>query len=818
MKCNQAGKRSTIAFFTHGVDFDIGFERYAGVAQKCAQLDFNLICVMHESRNERTSVAELDYNILFYKLLSQQLSGLICGIAPSNHGMSITDLTKLMDHYQIPIVSLSPLKNTPQIRFDDYQGMYEVLLHLIKGHGLRRIFYVRGPENHFVSCERYRAYQDLMKEYGYFDPKLVSPPLNWNPKQEQLTVGQLLENLQPGQDVEAIVAANDMWALECIEKLQGKGIRIPEDLAVVGINDSFHGKNCNVPLTSVAYPFGEQGRQALEQLSQLLQGKPVSDRLLATRLTIRRSCGCVDPEIAAIVRNNSGVADQVGYGPQPFDQNRLATQMMQCFLLPEDEILPNKVNEIIHAFLLDIEADSFDHFLLALNRNLKDDLVRGGRVEPWENALSLLRQTLLVNLGKNRRVKIEDLCQQARELIGNIALHHLENQFIKKKDQTRLVNQLQAEMSRVFSHTDMANLLAEYLPKIGFASCFMILYEDPQPYVFSQAFPTYSRLIMGFNQNGRVDVGSEGLPFLTDQFLPDDLLNLDQRFKLFASPLSFGENQFGYLIAELTPGAYSFYKVLCNQIEYCLWGINLFQRQKKVEESLARSNKELEQFAYIASHDLQEPLRKIIAFGDRLKQCYAKGLIEQGQDYLERVQSAATRMQVLINDLLTYSRVTTKAQPFSKVALTKILNEVLSDLEVKISQTGAQIDVNPLPSITADSLQMRQLFQNLIGNALKFYRPGSPPVIRVYALPEKDEAFQIIIEDNGIGIDADHYGRIFGVFERLHGRGEYEGSGVGLAICKKIAERHSGKISIESVVGQGSKFVISLPCQPKKPL
>lgn len=806
------GKRSTYGFITHGVDYNIGLERYLGVAQKCVDLDCNLICVIHESHNEKKSAAELEYNNLFYPLFARQINGLVCGIGPSSDTMSKADFTQLVNRSPLPKVSLIQVENVPQIRFDDYQGMYEALLHLLTVHGLRRIFYVRGPENNPVAKERYQAYQDLMMEYGYFDPELVSPPLNWNPKLEEFTVERLLGNLQPGRNIDAIAAVNDMWALEFIKKLSEKGVRIPDELAVFGINDTFHGKNCNIPLTSVAYPFYEQGYQGMQQLFEIIQGKPGSDLFLHTKLVIRRSCGCPDPEIAAIIRDDTAPEMQPDYALQPLDQERLKARIMQCFQPDPPQWLPQQIDEMIQALRLDLNQQATGHFLNTLNGVLKKDFNIGKtRWSAWENALSVFRLELESGLEPRQWMEGDRLFLQARQLLDKVIRRSLEDQIINKLDLTRLVNQLQAEMSRILSHGELVNLLAEYLPKIGFASFYLVVYADPQPYVSTQEAPKYSKLIMGFNPDGRLNVGNDGLLFLTEQFLPEGLLNQDKRYTLFASPLFVCENQFGYLIAELAPEAYSFYKVLSNQIEYCLWGINLFQRQKKVEESLARSNKELQQFAYIASHDLQEPLRKIIAFGDRLKQCYANGLIEQGQDYLGRVQSAATRMQTLIDDLLTYSRVTTKVQPFTQIDLTKIVNEVLLDLEVKISQTKAQIDLDSLPTLTADPVQMRQLFQNLIGNALKFSRPGIPPAIKIYRLSDKDGIVEIVVEDNGIGIGAEYHERVFGVFERLHGRGEYEGSGVGLAICKKIVERHNGKIRIESSVGESSKFIITLP-------
>lgn len=229
-------------------------------------------------------------------------------------------------------------------------------------------------------------------------------------------------------------------------------------------------------------------------------------------------------------------------------------------------------------------------------------------------------------------------------------------------------------------------------------------------------------------------------------------------------------------------------------------------------EKLQQSNQELEDFAYVASHDLQEPLRKVQAFGERLNKKFAEGLGDEGRDYIKRMQDAATRMQTLIEGLLTYSRVSTKAQPFDQTNLQQICEEVISDLEVRIEQTKARVEISDLPEIVADSLQMRQLFQNLISNALKFQSQDTTPIVKVYAETLSDgDSCRIYVEDNGIGFDEKYLDRIFGVFQRLHGRSEYEGSGIGLSVCKKIVERHGGVITAQSKSGKGATFIITFP-------
>ena len=241
-------------------------------------------------------------------------------------------------------------------------------------------------------------------------------------------------------------------------------------------------------------------------------------------------------------------------------------------------------------------------------------------------------------------------------------------------------------------------------------------------------------------------------------------------------------------------------------------GLRHFSRE------LQRSNRELQDFAFVASHDLQEPLRKIRTFGDRLQISYAHQLGD-GADYLERMQRAAERMSRLIADLLEFSRVSTSPNPFESVNLGDALDDVLDNLELKINETGARIEIEPLPTIEADAFQMRQLMQNLILNSIKFVREGTSPKIRISnrALSNTTEAeqFQLQFSDNGIGIDPRYVDKIFTPFQRLHGRDQYEGTGIGLAICRRIVERHGGRIDVSSELGCGTTFLVTLPATQK---
>ena len=247
--------------------------------------------------------------------------------------------------------------------------------------------------------------------------------------------------------------------------------------------------------------------------------------------------------------------------------------------------------------------------------------------------------------------------------------------------------------------------------------------------------------------------------------------------------------------------------------------------QKEAKEALerhardlARSNEELEQFAYVASHDLQEPLRKIRAFGDLLAEEKQESLDEEGRQYVDFMTDAAARMQTLVSDLLALSRVTTAAHPFEDLPLSEVFDTVLSDLSVSLEEAEGQVDVAEAPTIEADRTQMEQLFRNLIGNALKFRKPGVAPRVTVRTADEAEPlaaipgpAHTIVVADNGIGFEPPQGSKLFQPFKRLHALHQYEGAGIGLAICEKIVLRHHGQITASGTPGEGATFTVTLP-------
>ncbi len=283
------------------------------------------------------------------------------------------------------------------------------------------------------------------------------------------------------------------------------------------------------------------------------------------------------------------------------------------------------------------------------------------------------------------------------------------------------------------------------------------------------------------------------------------LSNGDTRMvEIFSSPLDFGDTE-------------SLFTVLNDVTER----EDLFRQLHSYNEQLERANHDLQEFTSVASHDLQEPLRKVIAFSDRLQSRYADQLEDRAADYLDRIQNAAHRMRSLIEALLELSRVSTDQHGREEVDLEELVDDLVDMFDVRIAQTDATIDITrPLGKVWVDPIQLRQLLQNLISNALKFHKDETPPTIHIStgeAKPDEDGApmCMLCVRDEGIGMKQEYADAIFEPFKRLHGRSScYEGSGIGLAICRKIIERHSGHIEVDTAPGEGTEFRVYLPTQP----
>jgi light-regulated signal transduction histidine kinase (bacteriophytochrome) len=316
-------------------------------------------------------------------------------------------------------------------------------------------------------------------------------------------------------------------------------------------------------------------------------------------------------------------------------------------------------------------------------------------------------------------------------------------------------------------------------------------------------------------RQGRVytvnDVGTAKLEPCLVHFLE----YLDVKSKL-VMPILLKDQFWGLLIVhqcdrprQWTPSEIELTQQLADQIGIALAQAQMLEQATLQSQELARSNADLEQFAYVASHDLQEPLRMVASYLQLLERRYRGQLDESADEFINYAVDGATRMQTLINDLLDYSRVDSRGKSFVLTPCSAILDRAIANLQTTIKAAHATVTCAPLPEIMADATQLTQLFQNLISNAIKFCS-DQPPQIHISSQRRAD-TWLFSVQDNGIGIDSEYIDRIFLIFQRLHSRGEYPGTGIGLAICKKIIERHGGSIWVESQPGQGSTFYFTIP-------
>ena len=390
-------------------------------------------------------------------------------------------------------------------------------------------------------------------------------------------------------------------------------------------------------------------------------------------------------------------------------------------------------------------------------------------------------------------------------------------------------NQILGEIGRIISSSldinDVYSGFADQVRRLIDFDRLSISLVNLDDYTFTNAY------ILGEDVEGRQvgdvvslegTVTSEAVRARRSMVIQGDPMDLREQYpnllgfpSIVLAPLIYRRQLFGVLNARSSNvNAYTeddaeILSRVASQITPAIANSLLYTDIVRTQNDLARSNSDLEQFAYAASHDLQEPLRTITAYLGLVKDRYAEDLDDTAQEFIDFAVDGAERMRTLINDLLEYSRVNVQERPLESVSCDDALNTALRSLNQAIERNGAVVRTSPLPVITGDESQLNRLFQNLLSNALKF-RGDQSPVIRVWA-ELKGEEWIFSVQDNGIGIAPEYQEKVFGMFSRLHSRSQYEGTGVGLALCSKIAQRHGGRIWVESDVGKGATFRFNIP-------
>ena len=812
---NEKPVKPKIGLFIHGLIPQYNRLAWLGLAEASLAANMHLISYVVGESSYTTN----PQNALFEFVHSEMLDGIVflqaLGLEFLASDESPDWLTRL-EQVQVPMMRIGlPFAYGPSIVIDNYSATRQLMEHLIVVHGCEHIAFVSGFVDHLDTQIRYEVYLEKLREHGLpVLPELVAEG-DYTRASGAKAIQTILEAYSG--DVHAVFAANDAMALGSIDVLQERGYHVPKDILVVGFDDVIEGRYIRYPLTTVRQPIYEMGKMAISMMSDLLQGKPcAAETVLPTELLIRQSCGCL-PQSVVWAGADTAVSTLTAYPP---------------------ELSANWTQRLEKSYLADLQSAQTTEFLSTLSDLMEQATNVPLESTQWQNFITQLRGQFQ---HENNSKRAENLWHQARVLLSDANYRGQAALSTAKTLKAIDLSQIIQRISRSFDFEQFQRAFVTELPGAGVYKCLLTIHPNADVIADRRAnlLPRLTQPLVYFDQE-QAQFFSEGAAHIDSHHLLTHILAEDKP-ELSIVQMLFQHNQpIGYLVlfVPATIENIYVYELLKSQISNVLLGtllmkqiqahaveletevakrtVNLQEANAQLQRSameLEQSNRELKVVANVAAHDLQEPLRKIQLFADRLDALYQNVLDERGLDYLRRLQSSSARMQRLIHDLRIFSHVTTRKLAIEEVDLAHTMRSVLIELESMYAGCSAQVHTEKLPTLEADPYQMMLLFSNLISNGLKFQDGDNVPQVSIQAellgLPTR--LVRIRFQDNGIGMDMKYHDRIFDAFQKLHGRNEFRGSGIGLAICRRIVERHNGTITMQSKEGQGTLFTVDLP-------
>jgi signal transduction histidine kinase/DNA-binding LacI/PurR family transcriptional regulator/AraC-like DNA-binding protein/DNA-binding response OmpR family regulator len=803
--------RATAGFLTANIHVGASRTLWRGVIDAAAAHDVNLICFPGGGLHV-TEGFEAQRNVIYDLIDTTRLDGLLSWSSTVGGRLSPDEITNFHRRYRpLPLVSLTQLMpGSPTVGVDSYQGMRAAMIHLIEVHGYRRIAFVRGPEEHYHAQERYRAYTDLLQAYDVpVVPELITPPLPWGAG--EAAIQMLLDDrgLWPKVDIEAIVTVSDLTALAMLRALQARGIQAPAELAIVGFNDSTEGRLAPLPLTSVAMPFYEQGSQALATLLAQLGGQEVPEQLmLQSSLVVRQSCGCPSPAVAHAAAGPIEAREQ--------DLPAVFAELRDCFLNAptytqgDAGVTAQGVAQILDALHTDLSGRTHGLYLATLLRTLENTLITDGDFAAWQDIVSALRRALLPYLDHQARQRLEDMIGQARVLIAEAGQRADAFRQLQAERQSEILREIGQALLTAFDLDSLAAVLAARLPDLGIKSCYLSLYENA-PAI------EWSRQILAYTEQGPVALEPGGRRFPSRELAPRGLLPTHRRFSMVVEPLSFCEEQIGFVLLEIGPRDPDVYEILRGYISNALKGALLVQEIQHARLAAEKADRIKTRLLANVSHELRTPLhiilgntRDALSSSDRYGLTLPQALLND----IQHIQSSAEHQLRLINDLLDLSRAEIDELDLYPELLDPrpLLEEAfhsLTDRAPASQHVCWRLDLpDRLSWIYADAVRLRQIWLNLLSNARKFTRSGSITL----GAEVSPAHLHVWVEDTGIGIPADQQERIFEPFVTTeHDAARPSGIGLGLSITRRLVALHRGTMALNSRPGGGSTFHVYLP-------
>ncbi len=835
MTASPARPRLTIGVIVDDVSGESRTSLWPGIADTIQAQDGNLLCFAGGYLRDPENFSTRG-NILYDLIDQARLDGLIIWASSLSSYVSRDSIHRFCDRYRpLPIVSIGAvLEGIPSVVLDSYQGMREAVVHMVTTHARRRLVFIRGPEGHRDADERYRAYQDVLKEHCLpLLPELVSPPYKWFEQGGEAAMRLMLDERHV--DFDAVVCAHDGAAIEVVEFLPTRGLRVPEDVSVCGFNNVPATRSTTPPLTTIPWRMYERGRQAATLLLAMLNGERVPERvLLPTRLIVRQSCGCLDPTITLAQAGSQSDASTTkrrgAQGDQPY---RLTPLMRQTGLSEIEQVIEEKerftgaVSQFLDAFFADLQGDKSGVFISTLEGILRQVVAIGGDIPSWQSAVSVLRRQLLPSLQNDpdALVRAEDLWHQARVILAERSRRVRAYQAWNAMQQTERLRRISHGLATMTTVPDLMNVLAAELPHLGISACYLALYEDP-------AQPTeWSRLVLAYDENGRVPLGPEGRPVRSRDFAMGTLVPSDKAYRMLVAPLYFQDEQLGLVLFSQRPVG-DIYEVLRDEISTTLKGVMLAQQNVQLYQQALEAQKAAQEgrrlaeeadrlkssYLSMVSHELLTPLVLLVGLSEMMLRSPGTRppLPEPYRSDLARIHLSAAQLGNLVRDVLDLTR-----SQMGQLKLTKKpldLREMLQSVALVGEDMAHGKDLEwrveipeELPLVLGDASRLQQVVLNLVTNAVKFTARGNITL----KVEVGEESVTISVSDTGLGVPQEEQEGIFDEFrqsERTVARG-YGGLGIGLAICRQLVELHGGQMGVSSSGEEegGSTFYFALP-------
>jgi GAF domain-containing protein/DNA-binding LacI/PurR family transcriptional regulator len=605
VKRKESRKRLTIGYLMPWLHDPAYRVLWSGVHDAACAHDVNLIC-FPGGQLRRPDLAHR--NAIYDLATPEALDGLVLGSAALASYIAPEEFEAFYQRYRaLPMVGFQrALEGIPSVTVDNAQGMRDVVSHLVEAHGFRRIALIRGAEEHQEAKQRYHAYTEALTKYDIpLDSDLVVPGDFIQPAgMEAIRILLDERSLEPGKGFEAVVAANDVVALGALNVLQARGIRVPEDVALVGFDNSLEAQYSLPPLTTVVNPFYEMTFRATEMLVALLEGNDVPEQdILPLQLVVRRSCGCPLSVVARTTQEPMiHLPSEPPVGKALLSSNResLLLELTQA-MSGLDEADPKQIERLLDGFIAELE-DKKEGFLSALKVILHETAASGADAFAWQDALTELRLRALPHLGSDDLAKAELLLDQARVLVGDIAHRVLGHQAAATAREAQTLHEINAELITRYSLADLLEAAVQQIPRAGLSSFYVALFEDP-------AAPSeQSKLILACVDGKREDLEESEQVFSSLKLLPKRLLPSERRFSLALYPLYVPDRQLGFILFEAQPPQGEACEVVRGQMSSALGGVILLQAREEAEEARAQAYVEVERQVQERTAELQQEI------------------------------------------------------------------------------------------------------------------------------------------------------------------------------------------------------------------